>query len=61
MGNGWGGNGNCCCGNNNVGDSNINRMAAGAAMMMTMTAEPTTIFPVYPCSPRSKSLSLNIE
>jgi len=37
MDNGCGGNGNFC-GNNNVGDSNINRMAAGAAMMMTMTA-----------------------
>jgi len=36
-GNGCGGNGNCCD-NNDVGDSNINRMAAGAAMMMTMTA-----------------------
>jgi len=37
MGNGCGGNGNCC-GNNDVGDSNINRMEAGAAMMMRMTA-----------------------
>ena len=39
MGNGCGGNGNCC-GNNNVGDININRMAvaAGPAMMMTRTA-----------------------
>ncbi len=37
MGNGCGSNGNCCD-NNDVGDSNINRMAAGAAMMMTMTA-----------------------
>ena len=37
MGNGCGGNGNCC-GNNDVGDSNINRMAAGAAMISTMTA-----------------------
>jgi hypothetical protein len=46
MGNGCGNNGNCC-GNNDVDDSNINTMAAGAAMMMTMTAEPTTIFPVY--------------
>ena len=37
MGNCCGGNANCFD-NNNVGDSNINRMAAGAAMMMTMTA-----------------------
>ena len=37
MGNGCGGNGNCCD-NNDVGDSNINRMAKGAVMMMTMTA-----------------------
>jgi len=36
MGNSCGGNGNCC-GNNDVGDSNINRMAEGVAMMMTMT------------------------
>ncbi len=33
---GCGGNGNCCD-NNNVGDSNINRMAAEAVMMMSMT------------------------
>jgi hypothetical protein len=37
MGSGCGGNGNCC-GNNDVGDSNINRIAAGAAIMMMMTA-----------------------
>ena len=42
MGNGCGGNGNCC-GNNDVGDSNINRMAAGAAMMMTMTAAAAAV------------------
>jgi hypothetical protein len=42
MGNGCGNNGNCC-GNNNVGDSNINTMAAGAAMMMTMTAAAAAV------------------
>jgi hypothetical protein len=42
MGNGCGGNGNCCD-INNVGDSNINRMAAGAAMMMTMTASAAAV------------------
>ena len=35
-------NGNCC-GNNDVGDSNISRMAAGAAMMMTMTAAAAAV------------------
>ena len=42
MGNGCGGNGNCC-GNHDVGDSNINRMAAGAAMMMMMTAAAAAV------------------
>ncbi len=42
MGNGCGGNGDCC-GNNDVGDSNINRMAAGAAMIMMMTAAAATV------------------
>jgi hypothetical protein len=42
MGNGCGGNGNCC-GNNDVGDSNINRMAVAAGMMMTMTAAAATV------------------
>jgi hypothetical protein len=42
MGNGCGGNGNCCD-NNDVGDSNINRMAAGAAIMMTMTAAAAAV------------------
>jgi hypothetical protein len=42
MGNGCGGNDNCCD-NNGVGDSNINRMAAGAAMMMTMTAAAAAV------------------
>ena len=37
MGNGCGSKGNSCD-NNDVGDSNINRMAAGAVMMMMMTA-----------------------
>jgi len=35
-------NGNCC-GNNDVGDSNINRMAVGAAMMMMMTAAAAAV------------------
>ena len=42
MGNGCGGNGDCC-GNNDVGDSNINRMAAGAVMMLTMTAAAAAV------------------
>ncbi len=42
MGNGCGGNSNCCD-NNDVGDSNINRMAAGVAMMMTMTAAAVAV------------------
>jgi hypothetical protein len=42
MGNGCGGNGNCCD-NNDVGDSNINRMAAGAVMMITMTAAAAAV------------------
>ena len=47
MGNGCGGNGNCC-GNNDVGDSNINRMAAGAAMITTMTAAAAAVATAVP-------------
>ena len=42
MGNGCGSNGNCCD-NNDVGDSNINMMAAGAAMMITMIAAAAAV------------------
>ena len=42
MGNGCGGNGNSCD-NNEYGDSNINRMAAGAVTMMTMTAAAAAV------------------
>jgi len=47
MDNGCGGNGNCCD-NNDVGDSNINRMAAGAAMITTMTAAAAAVATAVP-------------
>jgi hypothetical protein len=39
MGNGCGGNGNCC-GNNDVGDSNINRMAVAVTMAVAKVFVP---------------------
>jgi hypothetical protein len=39
MGNGCGGNGNCC-GNNDVGDSNINRMAVAVIMTVAKVFIP---------------------
>jgi hypothetical protein len=40
MGNGCGSNGNCCCGNNDVGDSNINRMAVAVTMAVEKVFVP---------------------